>query len=319
MLLRTSQRTSTVLAAVLLAASIGGGCRKSTTPAKGATPPPAPRPIPALGEITVQDLTPEEGRPPGVALAIPPLVQQVRTTLAGAGIFPATAPDAGAPVRARVRIEISCEDVVAGAKAAARAAVRMRIDTRPSEIAAAHWNEDVQAGAETIYKPASKPDKGDLFQRLVARTVTDLLQGYLVRQRLWTGDETAARAAIKSADAGELRLEAVHVVAERKMAGAVPELLVLLEDPDEATRDAALGALVELRDRRAVGVLASGKSMRDKREMRKILDAISVLGGPEASEYLAFVADGHDDPEIRTMATQARARLLRRADAEAPK
>jgi hypothetical protein len=323
--LRTSHgpllRASLWLAPALLAAILGASCRKSKSP-PGATAaaPAAPAPIPALGEITVQDLTADEDRPAGAVLKIPPLEQQVRSTLAGAGMFApgAAAADGGAPVRARVRIEISCEDVVAGQKAAARAAVRLRIDTRPSEIAALHWNEDVQAGSETIYKPASKPDRGDLFQRLVSRTVADLLQGYLARQRLWMGDETAARSAIK-ADAGELRLEAVHVVAERKMAGAVPELLALLDDPDEATRDAALGALVELRDRRAVGVLASLKSMRDRREMRKILDAISVLGGPEAAEYLAFVADGHDDPEIRAMATQARARLLRRADAEAPK
>jgi hypothetical protein len=303
---------------ILAATALASGCRRSKGSDPAAAQAPAPAPIPALGEISVVDATPDDARPAGGALKVEPLVQQVRATLSGAGLFAATKPDAGAAVAARVRIEISCEDVVAGAKAAARAAVRLRIDTRPSEIAAGHWNEDVQAGAETIYKPASKPDRADLFQRLVARTVGDLLSGYLARQRLWTGSEAAARATLK-ADAGEMRLEAVHVVAERKLASAAPELLQLLDDPDEATRDAALGALVELRDRRAVGVLASQKSMRDRREMRKILDAISVLGGSEAAEYLAFVADGHDDPEIRTMAAEARARLLRRADAAAAK
>ena len=52
--------------------------------------------------------------------------------------------------------------------------------------------------------------------------------------------------------------------------------------------------------------------MRDRREMRKILDAIATLGGKEASEYLSFVAEGHDDPEIRELAAAARARLQRR-------
>ena len=52
--------------------------------------------------------------------------------------------------------------------------------------------------------------------------------------------------------------------------------------------------------------------MRDQREMRKILDAIAVLGGHEAAEYLGFVADGHDDPEIREMAAEAKKRLLRK-------
>ena len=54
--------------------------------------------------------------------------------------------------------------------------------------------------------------------------------------------------------------------------------------------------------------------MRDRREMRKILDAIALLGGDEAADYLGFVADGHEDPEIRALATAARQRLLRRAD-----
>jgi HEAT repeat protein len=94
-----------------------------------------------------------------------------------------------------------------------------------------------------------------------------------------------------------------------------PALLKLLEDPEEVVRDAALGALVELRDRRAVSVLAEGRSMRDRREMRKILDAIALLGGDEAADYLAFVADGHEDPEIRALAVSARQRLGRRGDA----
>ena len=91
-----------------------------------------------------------------------------------------------------------------------------------------------------------------------------------------------------------------------------PTLLRLLEHPEESVRDAALGALVELKDRRAVAVLASQRSMRDRREMRKILDAIATLGGNEASEYLSFVAEGHDDPEIRELAAAAKARMQRR-------
>ena len=59
------------------------------------------------------------------------------------------------------------EDVVAGEKAAARAVLRLRIDTRPSEVAAGHWNEDVQAGAETQYDTAANPDRRELFNKLV--------------------------------------------------------------------------------------------------------------------------------------------------------
>jgi hypothetical protein len=46
--------------------------------------------------------------------------------------------------------------------------------------------------------------------------------------------------------------------------------------------------------------------------MRKIIEAISILGGQEAEDYLSFVAATHDDDEIRAAAAAARARLARR-------
>ena len=45
----------------------------------------------------------------------------------------------------------------------------------------------------------------------------------------------------------------------------------------------------------------------------KILDAIATLGGREAQEYLSFVAETHDDAEIRAMAKAAIERLSRRS------
>jgi HEAT repeat protein len=99
----------------------------------------------------------------------------------------------------------------------------------------------------------------------------------------------------------------------------VPTLLKLLSSEDESVRDAALGALVELRERRAVSEIAKQRSMRDQREMRKILDAIATLGGDEAIEYLSFVADAHEDEEIKGMAKQALERLKRRSAAAGEK
>jgi hypothetical protein len=46
--------------------------------------------------------------------------------------------------------------------------------------------------------------------------------------------------------------------------------------------------------------------------MRKIIEAISVIGGQEADEYLSFVAATHDDDEIRAEAAAARARMQKR-------
>ena len=43
------------------------------------------------------------------------------------------------------------------------------------------------------------------------------------------------------------------------------------------------------------------------------MDAISLIGGNEARDYLSFVAQSHDDPEIRELARAAAERMLRSA------
>jgi HEAT repeat protein len=110
-----------------------------------------------------------------------------------------------------------------------------------------------------------------------------------------------------------MRLEAIRVAAARKLRDEVPSLVALLSDDEETIRDAALGALVELRDPRAVPALTKTKSMKDGREMRKIIDALAAIGGQEAGDYLSFVADAHEDEEIRKMAKAALFRLTSRS------
>ena len=296
-------------AALILALALVAGCRK-----KAAAPSVPPDVPPRLGAVTVEDLTDPRALPPGVKLDPEALAGELRGKLAGGGIFAAGPADAGDTPVARVRAELALEEVQAAGKGAARAAVRFRVDVRPSEGVAPHWTEDVQAGAETTFTLQPGPDRKALFAKLVSRTLGDLAAGYLGRQQLWRGGTSEVRAGL-NADAGEVRVEAIRAVADRKLTGEVPELLRLLSDDDESVRDAALGALVELHERRAVGEIAKQRSMRDRREMRKILDAIATLGGQEALEYLSFVADAHEDEEIRDMAKQALARLKRRGDA----
>lgn len=305
------RQMSTACLLALLVSAATPGCKCQRAPDKAEVPPP---PVPTLGPVTVQDLTPDEARPPGVSLDLEKLAADARQQLAGAGIFKVAATDAGAEVLARVRIELGMEDVQVGDKGAARAAVRLRIDTRPSEVAERRFHEDLQAGAESQYQvvDGKPPERGPMFSKLVSRTINDMLADYIGRQKLYAGDPKALQAAMR-ADGGELMIEAIRAAGERKVRSEVPRLLELLDHPDEPVRDAALGALVELRERKAVSVLAGQRSMRDKREMRKILDAIAVLGGEEAADYLGFVADGHEDPEIKQMAAEAKQRLQRRA------
>jgi hypothetical protein len=245
------------------------------------------------------------------------LAQKVRAQLLQAEIFDGEAeqsPRAGAAV-ARVRITMSAEIVRAAGKAAARASVGLNVSTRPEGVAPSHFGEDVQAGAEMPCDPAEL-DKRGILQRLAERAVSDLLAGYIARQKLWSAKPGGVHAALVAP--GELRLEAIRVAAARKLRAEVPSLVALLADDDEPTRDAALGALVEFRDPRAVPALTKGKSMKDRREMRKIVDALAALGGQEAADYLSFVADAHEDEEIRNMARAALARMGSKSSHRAP-
>jgi hypothetical protein len=189
--------------------------------------------------------------------------------------------------------------------------VRFRVDTRPSGNVQQHWNEDVQAGAEATYVVPPEPDYPAMANRIAERSIMDLVDGYLDRQRVWRAEGPALRKTLTTG-AVDLRIEAIRAVATRRLTGEVPALLQLLSNEEETVRDAALGALVELHDRRAVSEIARQRSMRDRREMRKIIDAIGTLGGQEAIDYLSFVAEGHDEEEIRQMAKQALERIKRK-------
>lgn len=298
------RRAGIAIGLALLALS---GCKKREADKARAAP------APLLGSVTVEDRTAPGARPPGVTIDTTALAATARAKLLEAKVFSGVAHDGGAgqgPV-ARVRIDVGIEEVAVQDKAAARAGLRLRIDTRPAGVAPDHYNEDVQAGAETTYATSPPPDRPEIFSKLVSRASADLLTGYLQRQRLWTGSAADLRSAIE-VGTGDTRVEAIRIVGERRLESEVPILLKLLGDPDEPVRDAALGALVAMKERRAVAELAKNRSMRDRREMRKILDAMAALGGPEAADYLSFVADGHEDEEIRAMAKAALERLKRR-------
>jgi HEAT repeat protein len=164
----------------------------------------------------------------------------------------------------------------------------------------------------------SADEKRALFERLALRVAGDLIDSFAAREKLATAPESAIRAALRG-DGGELQEQAIRIAGERKLRDEVPALLDLLENPDESVRDAALGALIQIGDRRAVSALTRSRSLRDRREMRKIIEAIATLGGDEALDYLSFVAATHDDEEIRALATGAKQRLERKQQASADK
>lgn len=243
---------------------------------------------------------------------------RIRARLAASRLVVAPPADAAAEAdrggggTLRITGVVAAEIVEVERKGLCRAGVSLKIDTRPSDAPGA-IDEDLSATGEEQFDTSRVSDRGALAQQLAERTALDLIGGLVARARLRTATAAELHAAIASPDAGvALREEAMRVAGKRRLAGEATTLLGLLDDPEEPIRDAALGALIALRDQRAVTQLARNRSFRDKREMAKILEAISLIGGEEARQYLSFVADGHEDAEIRQQAAEARDRLMRR-------
>lgn len=152
---------------------------------------------------------------------------------------------------------------------------------------------------------------GQLAQRAIdesAHTLGEqlrLLGSPSAQLRAVLGDKKAA---------GDVRGVAAQLLAARRESAAVPALIELLNEKDQPSglRDQAIGALVELGDRRAVRPLLDSARFNDEIEMGKVVEAVAALGGPEARSYLQFVAASHSEPRIKEEATAALKHLEQR-------
>jgi hypothetical protein len=304
--LPSALRRAGIAGAIGLVCAAYAGCHR-----KAPSAPPIPKP--RLGEIVLRDVTPAGADRQPLDTAF--LEHALREHLLGSALF--SFADAGAGPVADLRVQIATEVVEVGAKGQARARVGLRLETRPDDAPGAVSFELAGAGSEPYEIPrgGAPAVRAAVFRGLLLRIAGDLIEDLAARRRLADGPVAGVEAALQ-ADGGSLREEAIRAVGERRLKAEAPLLLKLLGDPDEATRDAALGALIALGDRRAVTELARTRSLRDRHEMHKIIEAISILGGQEADDYLSFVAASHDDDDIRAAAAAARARLQRR-EAEA--
>lgn len=240
------------------------------------------------------------------------LAQRLRTQFENSGLVITSPVDAGPPTPSiRVAGRVAVEVVEAERKGLCRAGISLAISTRPSDAPGA-LNDEISATGEERFDVIPGVDRAGIARRVVDRTAIDLLISFLRRTRLGSASPAEIHAAI-AGDAGvALREAAIRVAGDRRLTAEAPILLSLLDDPDEPIRDAALGALISLRDQRAVTRLTRDRSLRDRREMLKTLEAVSQIGGSEAADYLSFVAESHDDPEIRQAAREARDRMTRR-------
>lgn len=106
-----------------------------------------------------------------------------------------------------------------------------------------------------------------------------------------------------------LTVWALRLAAGRGLRDAVPVAIAALASPDEYVQAAAIAALVELDDERAVAALSQDVDFKDYESLRVVIEAVSAIGGEEALEFLEFVKSGHEDADIRLRAQQAIGRL----------
>lgn len=311
-------RLTWALGACVLGLVALGACKPKSETQPGSEPHFA---TPILGDVLVKRLGPADEQLAGVAFDDRAMSGQARERLEASRIFaprPSEAAGGGssrsANPEATVLAAYAVENVWAEGKGLARALVRLKVAVKPSRLADPYWAEDVEAQGEIPYDtaPESAPP-ARAFTTLVSRMMTEMLDEYIARQQLRRAEDSVLLAALKERQSAHLE-DALRIAGRRKLQAAVPALLELLNDEREPVRDAALGALLEMRERRAVKVLTTSRSMHDTREMRKILNAIAVLGGNEAVSYLNFVADAHEDPELRAYAREALGKLTPRPE-----
>lgn len=97
----------------------------------------------------------------------------------------------------------------------------------------------------------------------------------------------------------------IEVLADRKNPAATAPLIELLKSGDPLEVRRAIGHLVEMKALQAVPVLIELARGKNPAFLRELLFALGALGGDEAQAYLYTVAQGHDLPEIRAIATMA--------------
>jgi hypothetical protein len=309
--MKSQRRESTAfLGLVIWCAFVASTCKRSPPPSATARDE-----TPALGPVVLKSVPAADFRGDKIRIDEEKLRTKVKGLLEQSGVF------AGADAqRAAVVVTIELIPAAEGSAEAVEMVVSLRLKAtlRPEGRAPLHYTEDVAAMGRAPLETQDVPEARAAFQRLAERSAEDLVQTYLARQKLWSADARQVAEALKSAD-NDQRIEALRVVGERQLRDLADLAIGLLEDEDEDVRDAALGALVVLRERGAVKVLARSRQMRDVREMRKVLDAMATLGGREAHDYLAFVAENHDEEEIRAMAKAALERMTHREQPKSTK
>jgi len=161
------------------------------------------------------------------------------------------------------------------------------------------------------------PDSVDAAQ--MRKAVETAVEDILFQAKLAVAGEREVVQALERPRDVQRLAAAVEIVAVRQVKAAVPPLIKLLRHKDASIADRAIGALAAIGDQRAVRPLTRLTKFYNTEKMAKVIDAIATLGGQEAKDYLEFVASGHDDADIRNLASEALQRMRRKGQAKQSK
>jgi HEAT repeat protein len=109
-------------------------------------------------------------------------------------------------------------------------------------------------------------------------------------------------------DEREVRIGAAAALAEAGRSDAVEPLCDLLDHPDPETAEAAVHSLAELRSARGVPCIVRWFTS-DERRLPLAIEALAMIGGPEARTVLDLLAREHESQEVRDLARYAVTRI----------
>ncbi len=180
--------------------------------------------------------------------------------------------------------------------------------------------------AEVIWQDGSTrlaPHENVILERVLERSAKDVngfvaiqaekavitaAQGLVRKEVLRIAQDSDVLKTLESGQADDI-VWALSIVRERRLASAVDVSIQLLGSANPEIQDEAFRTLVALRDRRAVDALTKYADFKNPERMHSVIEALSVLGGADALEFLDFVATGHPKLPIRKHALEAQKRL----------
>ena len=166
-------------------------------------------------------------------------------------------------------------------------------------------------GSGATYSAYRAVTAGPDVEAMLAEALPQL-GAQLQQERQLEVDGEAALIGALADPVSQVRRFAIGRLCERRLVGAVPALSALLaSETDEPTLMKAVGALVVLGDRRAVGPLIDLSLHAEDTRVIQLAFAVSALGGPLAASYLVTLAGGHPEPLVQRGAADALEELQR--------